>query len=112
MSATERRWNMGALERYQAERRTSREIERVRARAELERQKLDGQEANRAYIADTRINNGYLLASRTASRAEALNYQITESTRDKPGLEMQLRRLENVVGLAAESIIYGYMTRP
>lgn len=79
--------------------------------AAVQRANIEVQEQLAAHQTDRRIENGYKLASRTAGHAAQLNREITQVTRDNPGLEAALRTLEDTTLIGAQRLIYGYLTR-
>jgi hypothetical protein len=93
-------------------RATNRQLNAIRQQALVEKEHIDLEEASAAYVADRRIDNGYLIAGRTAQRATVLSAQITQAARAKEGLEMNLRvTLEEPVLLASSILITRYMNR-
>jgi hypothetical protein len=80
-------------------------------RVTTERTVMDAEEANAAYRAERRIDNGYQLAKRTSLHANQLNRQVTQSTQGNPGHELLQRGLEETVLFGAQALILGYMTR-
>jgi hypothetical protein len=71
-----------------------------------------GRESVAHYQAQLRIENGYALAEHTVMRSTQLDRQITQNTRDNPGLEVGLRGVRENVDYAATQIIMRYMLRP
>lgn len=70
------------------------------------------QELVLARLAQLRIDAGSQLARRTVFEMKTLHALVTELTRDDPGLEMELRPIASLVGLASQQIIVDFMTRP
>jgi hypothetical protein len=93
-------------------RSTGRELARIRGEQLAAQAMVHARESVVAYEAYCRIENGYELANQAVHNATQLSREVTQATRDKPGLEMELRGLEQDVALAARSIVYRYMTRP
>jgi hypothetical protein len=87
-----------------------REIDRNTA---LQRAQITGEEANAAYRAEKRNENGNVLAGQAVERAVLLNHHITQRTKGNPGLEMALRaNIEEPVMMSAGYIVSRYMNRP
>jgi hypothetical protein len=94
-----------------ARRSSARELAGIRDRLLAAQAMVHARESVVAYEAYCRIENGYELASHTVRSAAQLSWEVTQATRDKPALEMELRGLEQDVALAARSIVFRYMTR-
>lgn len=89
----------------------SKQIARTQEQSLITRAAIEGAESNAAIAARERIVNGYQLAALTAQNANQLHQLVTHVTRDKSGLEMALRDLEDTVLFGSKSIILHYMTR-
>lgn len=92
-------------------RRTAKQLGRVRDQALVGRAAIEARESNAAYVVERRIDHGYQLAHQTVLNATRLNRLVTQVSRDNPGIEATLRSVEENVAFAAQSIIYQYMTR-
>ncbi|SRR6266545_4624414 len=82
----------------------------IAARAQEGRALLDAGERDRYRQAEQRIVGGYDLADHAIDRATYLNYTVNQVSRDNPGLEMQLRGIEETAALGARLVIYHYIT--
>jgi len=90
---------------------TSKQLARSHEKSLIERAAVDGAERNAAIAARERINNGYQLAALTTQHTNHLHDLVTHVSRDKPGLEVGLRDLEDTVLYGSKAIILHYMTR-
>ena len=68
---------------------------------------------SQAYVAareaEDRIETATDMAKLTARRVTSLNQEVTELTRDNPGLEMTLRPLEAMVVAGSADVIYRFL---
>lgn len=92
-------------------RRTAKQVSRVRDQQIVARAAIEAREQNAAYVASLRNDNGYMLADRVVTHAARLNWRVTQLSQDNPGLEMTGRKIEESVAFDAMSVIHWYMTR-
>ena len=91
---------------------TTRQLKRIQQQSLISQAAIEAREQDAAFLVAQRINNGYKLAAHTIQNATQLNHLVTLVTRDNPGLEVELRGIEQTVAVGAQAIIHGYMTRP
>ncbi len=84
----------------------------VQGEAILHRAQIEAEEQNTAFEVDRRMANGYLLGSHLVQKAGKLSHEVTNNTKENPGLEMIFRAFEeNLAGTCQAIIIQGYMKR-
>jgi hypothetical protein len=64
-----------------------------------------------ARIAQLRIDVAHQLGTRAVVEMTGLHGLITELTRDKPGLEMELRAISGIVNIGVQQILASYVMR-
>lgn len=90
-------------------RAAAKQYNELQSAAFFQRSQMEAQEQNMAFRADRRIENGYTIASRLVQNAGQLSHEITNASRDNPGLEMLLRGVEVDVAQEATAVLKQYM---
>jgi hypothetical protein len=82
----------------------------IAAQAQESRAILNAGERARYSLALQRIEGGYDLADHATDHAIYLSHKINQASRDNPGLEMELRGIEETAALGARLVIHHYIT--
>lgn len=85
--------------------RTARAISQIQHQESLQIRRQDA----RAAAYENHVGNGLNLAYKAVMGLTALNQAINQATTDKPGLELGLRQMEQVVQLSIAQKIAEYM---
>jgi hypothetical protein len=105
----------GEIEPYeggQFDRRSRKEIERMKKAEAAARAAAEAHENVSAYEDSLRLANGRHLTAQAQAHLNSLDAHTSATAADKPGLEMHHRHLQSSYIVAAGEIIYSYMTRP
>jgi len=84
----------------------------MQGEAILQRPEIEAREQNAAYTADRRVVNVFTVARHITQEAGGLDDEITSVSKDKPGLEMRLREVEDDTITAARFALRWYSARP
>jgi hypothetical protein len=108
MNEIVRRTDYGSQSPVRIDRSTMKAMEALRGVALVR----EAQEYVAARTYEQRLDGAEELAGRAVHHLTRLHQQITDVSRDDPGLEMQLRQIQQVVATQSGNIMYRYMSRP